>query len=38
MLSFSGGGLVRSYGASKGGVARPTKSLGLTYAGDAIRL
>ena len=38
MLSFSGGGLVPGYAASKGGVAQLTKSLAIAYAPDGIRV
>ena len=38
MLSFFGGGLVRGYSASKGGVAQLTKSLAIAYADDGIRV
>jgi 2-dehydro-3-deoxy-D-gluconate 5-dehydrogenase len=38
VLSFSGGGLVPGYSASKGGVAQLTKSLAIAYAADRIRV
>jgi len=38
VLSFSGGGLVPGYSASKGGVAQLTKSLAIAYAVDRIRV
>jgi NAD(P)-dependent dehydrogenase (short-subunit alcohol dehydrogenase family) len=38
VLSFSGGGLVPGYSASKGGVAQLTKSLAIAYAADKIRV
>ncbi|RYE08592.1 MAG: SDR family oxidoreductase [Hyphomicrobiales bacterium] len=38
MLSFTGGGLVPGYAASKGGVAQLTKSLAIAYAKDGIRV
>lgn len=38
MLSYFGGGLVPAYSASKGGVMQLTKSLGIAYADDGIRV
>lgn len=38
MLSFFGGCLVPAYSASKGGVARLTKSLAIAYAQEGIRV
>jgi NAD(P)-dependent dehydrogenase (short-subunit alcohol dehydrogenase family) len=38
LLSFTGGGLVPGYAASKGGVAQLTKSLAIAYAKDGIRV
>jgi len=38
MLSFTGGGLVPGYAASKGGVAQLTKSLAIAYAREGIRV
>jgi NAD(P)-dependent dehydrogenase (short-subunit alcohol dehydrogenase family) len=38
LLSFTGGGLVPGYSASKGGVAQLTKSLAIAYAKDGIRV
>lgn len=38
MLTFFGGGLVPAYSASKGGIGQMTKSLGIAYAPDGIRV
>lgn len=38
MLTFFGGGLVPAYSASKGGIAKLTKSLAIAYASDQIRV
>ena len=38
VLSFFGGGLVPGYAASKGGIAKLTKSLAIAYAPDGIRV
>ena len=38
MLSYFGGGLVPGYAASKGGIVQLTRSLGIAYAADGIRV